>query len=165
MRYTSEHLPEYAHRPGQTIHPNKSGGHSYMAEAPAERPLTAENFIIHQEYLFGVDLYNKGYFWEAHVYWEAAWNGSRRTGDAGNFLKGLILLAAARLKWEVKQPKPALGHFKRSLELISELDGDEQFGFKVSELVDDLQRLIDALSSSSDELSIVQNHSLTLNVE
>jgi Domain of unknown function (DUF309) len=46
---------------------------------------------------WGIDLYNAGYFWEAHESWEALW---RVETDAAirERLQGLILAAAACLK-------------------------------------------------------------------
>ena len=46
----------------------------------------------------GVDLYNHGYHWEAHEFWEALWHGEGREGDVADLLKGLIQTAAAHVK-------------------------------------------------------------------
>jgi len=65
----------------------------------ADRPLTAANWPRHGPYLFGVDLFNHGFWWEAHEQWERPW----RCGDLLQrpFLQGLIQLAASLLKWRV----------------------------------------------------------------
>jgi predicted metal-dependent hydrolase len=47
--------------------------------------------------LFAVDLFNHGYFWEAHEAWEGLWKGAVET-SLREFLKGLIKLAAAEVK-------------------------------------------------------------------
>ena len=93
-------LPPYRHRLGQTPHPRTHPqGHGYGAAEPVSGPLTHENWRQHEAWLFGVDLFNHRYWWEAHECWEAAW---RVSPDAvtGHFLKGLIQSAAALLKWE-----------------------------------------------------------------
>ena len=62
----------------------------------AAAPLTADNWKRHGPYLFGVDLFNHGFWWEAHEQWEVPW----RRGDALQkpFLQGLIQIAASLLK-------------------------------------------------------------------
>jgi hypothetical protein len=44
-----------------------------------------------------VDLYNRGYFWEAHEAWEGLWRAAADPRERA-FLQGLILCAAAALK-------------------------------------------------------------------
>jgi DUF309 family protein family protein len=46
----------------------------------------------------GVDLYNRGYFWEAHEAWEAVWMERSRESDRALFVRGCIQSAAALLK-------------------------------------------------------------------
>lgn len=164
MRYTSDYLPEYAHRPGQTIHPNKEGGHYFGKKEPEQKPLTQENYVIHHEYLYGIDLYNHGYFWESHVYWEAAWNGCGRKGQTADFLKALILLAAGRLKLEIGQIPPALGHYEKSKGLFKSIQSEEFAGINIAKLIQEIAILVKAASDEKQQKA-VQQHSLTLNVE
>jgi uncharacterized protein len=49
-------------------------------------------------YIAGFELFNEGYYWEAHEQWEAVWIAVGRSGVAGSLLKGLIKLAAAGVK-------------------------------------------------------------------
>ena len=49
------------------------------------------------DYFYGVDLFNAGYWWEAHVYWERLWSESPAP-HAMEFLQGLIQLSAALVK-------------------------------------------------------------------
>jgi hypothetical protein len=73
-------------------------GHSFGAHpAPAER-FDPDQWPLCRAYLYGVDLFNHGYYWEAHEAWEALWHACGRTGSTGWFLKGLIKLAAAGVK-------------------------------------------------------------------
>ena len=48
--------------------------------------------------LWGMDLFNQGYYWEAHEAWEALWRAAIRGSAEHNLLQGLILLAAAGVK-------------------------------------------------------------------
>jgi hypothetical protein len=46
----------------------------------------------------GVELFNRGLYWEAHEAWEEAWTPDRRGPDRG-FYKGLIQIAAGCLHY------------------------------------------------------------------
>lgn len=48
--------------------------------------------------VWGMDLFNQGYFWEAHEAWEDSWRVATRGSPEHNLLQGLILLAAAGVK-------------------------------------------------------------------
>lgn len=51
-----------------------------------------------EEFAYGVDLFNHGFYWEAHEAWEGLWRASGKAGATAEFLKGLIKLAAAAIK-------------------------------------------------------------------
>ncbi len=53
-------------------------------------------------YLFGIDLYHNGFFWEAHEAWEKIWRQVKSHPVTGSCLKGLIQHTAALLKIKVK---------------------------------------------------------------
>ncbi|MEW6749902.1 MAG: DUF309 domain-containing protein [Candidatus Latescibacterota bacterium] len=93
-------LPPYRHVPGITPHPRSDPlGHSYGHQQPAAGPLTPDNWRSHQAYLYGVDLYNQAFWWEAHEWWEATWRTEAPGAVTGLFLPGLIQIAAALIKW------------------------------------------------------------------
>ncbi len=88
-------------------------------------------------FCYGLDLYNHGYYWESHVYFESLWNAHGRKGSVADFLKGLIKLGAAGVKLKVGQPTAAAGHFDRARELFTEVrkkDGDEFLGMDLKQL-------------------------------
>jgi hypothetical protein len=67
-----------------------------MVEPPAT-PLSqapAEN----EDFLFGIDLFNAGYYWEAHTRWEKLWAVEVGSPEIRRFLQGLIQVSAACLK-------------------------------------------------------------------
>jgi uncharacterized protein len=92
-------LPRYAfvprHRPHPTLHPD---GHSYRQPAPPPDPLDPPRWRECVTWLHGVDLFNHGYYWEAHEAWESLWHACGRTGLTADFLRALIRLAAAGVK-------------------------------------------------------------------
>ena len=61
-------------------------------------PLRDHHWADDAEYLWGVDLYNCGFFWEAHEVWEALWRDPDRDLRQRRFLQALIQCAAACLK-------------------------------------------------------------------
>ena len=48
----------------------------------------------------GLDLFNHGYYWEAHEAWEGLWQVADRDGPLRMLFKGLIMLSAAGVKFE-----------------------------------------------------------------
>ncbi|HSR67343.1 MAG TPA: DUF309 domain-containing protein [Acidobacteriota bacterium] len=97
-RYCRRPFPPYRHRPGRTPHPVlDEGGHLYGQEEPRPGRFDPQRWEESEDYLWGADLFNHGYFWEAHEAWEGLWRGVRGRPE-GDFLRGLIQVAAAFLK-------------------------------------------------------------------
>jgi hypothetical protein len=105
-RYRPERpLPAYAHIQDKTPHPrNHPDGHSYGTPDEPSTPLDLENWRTHEGYLFGVDLYNHGYPWEAHEAWEGPWRLGVPRSLERLYLQGLIQCAAAVVKALAGQP-------------------------------------------------------------
>lgn len=106
-RYTCRALPAYRHVPGRHPHPvSNPQGHSYNAAGhhpTAGRLLPPERWSDMDDYLYGVDLYNQWYWWEAHEAWEGIWQQSDKSGVQGRFLQGLIQVSASHLKRHMQQ--------------------------------------------------------------
>lgn len=99
-------FPAYAYLPGRDPHPTGDpAGHSYTGERePAAAYLPPERWRDNDDYLFGCDLYNHGYLWEAHEAWEGLWHQAKHDPDQAELLQGLIQCAAASLKVPMQQP-------------------------------------------------------------
>src|SRR5688500_11645065 len=92
-------LPPYAFVPGRGPHPvSDPRGHSYNRAPERPAPIDPERWQQSQPYLFGFDLVNRGFYWEAHEVWEGLWHACGRSGPTADLLKGLIQLAAAGVK-------------------------------------------------------------------
>ncbi len=92
-------LPPYAYLPGRTPHPTRDPeGHSYGREPALPEVPDPEAWRACGDYLYGIDLFNQGFFWEAHEAWEGLWVACGRRGATATFLQGLINLAAAGFK-------------------------------------------------------------------
>ncbi len=107
-RYTDRPFPGYRFRPGHTPHPTRDPqGHSYGSHPPSVERFEPSEWRRCQEYLYGVDLFNHGYWWEAHEAWEAVWLAAGRDTGLGQFVQGLIQAAASLLKHSLDQPTGA----------------------------------------------------------
>ena len=147
----SRSLPAYAYVPGRTPHPTRAkDGHSYGAPEVAPRYLPDERWAENDEYLWGADLYNAGYFWEAHEAWEGSWRvAAGRDPAQRRFLQGLILCAAACLKASTGDAEACRRLAARGLERLqrAHVDRDGRYmGLDVARFVEDFSRFRDSPS-------------------
>ena len=77
-----------------------------------------------QSQRYGVDLFNHGFYWEAHEAWESAWNAHGREGDQAQLLKGLIHLAACGVKARQNSRHGVQTHAARAIVLLENLRED-----------------------------------------
>jgi len=91
-------LPPYAFVPGHWPHPRGEGGHAQGQAEPPEEALDPAAWTICEAYLYGIDLFNHGYYWEAHEAWEGPWRAAPGATPEKALLQGLIRLAAAGVK-------------------------------------------------------------------
>jgi hypothetical protein len=131
-------LPPYSYVPGGGWpHPTGAeGGHSFGRHEPPAPPLEEDHWRENEIWLFAIDLFNQGYYWEAHEAWESLWHACRRTGPVADLLKGLIKLAAAGVKSREGRPKGVKQHVARSLELLTAAQclGEMPFGLALADV-------------------------------
>lgn len=84
-------------------------------------PVTAEASLGSDVFLWGLDLFNHGYYWEAHEAWEGLWQVADRRGQPRIFFKGLILLSAAGVKIREGKHAAAVRHAGRAAALLRQL--------------------------------------------
>lgn len=135
-RYSSRALPSYRYVPGKTPHPVRDAtGHSYGRE-PEPIRLDETAWKSCGDYLFAIDLFNAGYYWESHEVFEAIWNGAGRSGPIASFSKGVIQVAAALLKHSMGDCASAAALAKRGAAKLHE--GPPRFlGVDAHRLADD----------------------------
>lgn len=98
-RYTDRPFPAYRFVPGRAPHPTRDPeGHSYGEQPAALTSFDAGRWSGCEEYLYGIDLFNHRYWWEAHEALEAVWVAAGRRSATGLFVQGLIQIAVAHLK-------------------------------------------------------------------
>ena len=132
-------LPPYSYVPGLAPHPTSDPrGHSYGKHEPAADVLSESSYGTNGTYLYAIDLFNHGFYWEAHEAWEALWHAAGRRGAAADFLKGLIKLAAAGVKLREGRVAGVRQHAARAEELFRSVagSGERMFGLRVEELIE-----------------------------
>lgn len=150
IRYSDRPLPPYAHTLGVTPHPvSDPTGHSYGEEPPLPPPLDPERWRECPDYLYGIDLLNHGYPWEAHEAWERLWIAAGRRGKTADFLKGLIKLAAAVVKEREGRPEGVRRHTRRATELLRGVPTERYAGLVIAELIAMADRVAEAGNWSS----------------
>lgn len=137
-----EPFPPYAYVPGRYPHPTGDpAGHSFGVEPPVPAKVEPEKWQEIRPYLYGIDLFNGGFYWESHVAWESLWLACGRSGGVADLLKGLIKLAAAGVKALEGKPEGVKSHSGRAAELWREVIrslGTEPglfMGFRIRELI------------------------------
>lgn len=132
-------LPPYAYVPGHDLpHPvNDPRGHAFSVQAEAHgtsqpppvlahvptdhasrRRVLAATLAADPQWLYTLDLFNGGWYWEAHEAWEGFWNALGRTTPEARFVQGLIHLAAAAVKVREGKPNGVARHTQRARELL-----------------------------------------------
>lgn len=112
-------FPAYSYVPGGFPHPTSDPrGHSYQKHPEPAEDLRSFPWQQSRAYLYGIDLFNFGYYWEAHEAWEAHWHAAHRVGSTADLLKGLIKLAAAAVKVREGNRVGVRRHLQRARELF-----------------------------------------------
>lgn len=98
MRYSSRRLPRYQFVPGEAPHPTRDPeGHSFGEQVLAPNEWWPEEWRELEAWLWAVDLFNHGYWWESHEALEALWHAAGRTTAPARFIQSLVHLSAACL--------------------------------------------------------------------
>ena len=140
-RYAPANLMSpYSYVPGHNLpHPmNDPSGHSYSAvhdqprsdlntptpfghlppDPTSRRRTLAATLAADQQWLYALDLFNGGWYWESHESWEGFWNALGRTTPEARLVQGLIHLAAAAVKIREGKPNGVARHTQRARELL-----------------------------------------------
>ena len=141
-RYSSRVFPPYRYIPGLHPHPtNSPDGHSYGGEDEEHEKWDSSLWRENEYYLFGIDLYNYHYYWEAHEAWEGLWIASVRNSSNHRFIQGLIKCGAALLKirmakYEIQDLIGARNLSKSGMDLLSRVGIDNFMGLDIPKFVE-----------------------------
>jgi len=134
-------FPPYVFIPGVNPHPKKEGGYRQQIPEPVSPKVDLQNPQASDDLKYALDLFNYGYFWESHVYFEALWNAHSRIGTVADFFKGMIKLGAAGVKASIDQGVNAQDHQDRAEELFTgvlEKEGPLFLGFNLKQIIQDI---------------------------
>ncbi|HXV59561.1 MAG TPA: DUF309 domain-containing protein [Vicinamibacteria bacterium] len=137
-RYTDKPFPPYKHLPGQTAHPERDpGGYRFGKAAASVRALDENGWHRNKDYLYGVDLFNAGYYWEAHAVWEELWRAAPASSRSSRFIQGLIQLAASSLKRTAGREAGAAKLLRSALDKLERVSADSPryMGIELPELL------------------------------
>ena len=129
-RYSDRPLPDYRFVPGRGPHPIRDpDGHSYRRHPERQRPFPPDRWTSAAPYLYGIDCYNFAYWWEGHEVLEELWHAVGHPPRQGQFLQGLIQVAAAWLhrfrgdeKAAAKQVRAGLARLDQMPDLFMGVD-------------------------------------------
>lgn len=114
-------LPPYSFVPGGPWpHPRSSPrGHSFGRSIESVTAPAPGQEAVAPSLMRGAELFNAGYYWEAHEAWEALWHAFGRKGPAADVVKALIKLAASGVKVREGQEHGVRIHARRAAELFA----------------------------------------------
>lgn len=136
-------LPPYTYVPGQAPHPvSDPRGHSFGKPSHLTKSPSAVGSWELDALLWGVDLFNYGFYWEAHEAWEPLWHAAGRRGAAADFFKGLIQLAVAGVKHYEGRDEGMRRHAARAVELLQPLGHTSQYGLEIADLTHLAQSIV-----------------------
>ncbi len=94
--------------PGRRFLPGDAHAPDLPDPLPPAPLVTPDRWRDCPAYLYGSDLYNRGYWWESHELWELIWRaaaGDPEHETLRHFTQGLIQLAACAIKLEQDKPR------------------------------------------------------------
>ena len=107
-------FPPYTYLPGHRPHPTRDPeGHGFEILTQGDAFLSLTAWESCEAYRLGVELFNQGYYWEAHEAWEQVWRTMGKHTHEGQFIQGLIKVSAAAIK--IRQ-----GHSKAARSLLTQ---------------------------------------------
>jgi uncharacterized protein len=115
-------LPAYSYVPGGPWpHPNRAKDTLADRDQEPCLPATTLSGDLAASPMFrrGVELFDAGYYWEAHEAWEFLWHAVGRRGPTADILRGLIKLAAAGIKVRERREPGVRTHTRRAAECFA----------------------------------------------
>jgi uncharacterized protein len=158
-----EPFPPYAYVPGHAPHPTRDpDGHSYGAAFEMPEPPDPQEWRACRDYLYGIDLFNHGCYWEAHEAWEGLWVACGRSGATATYLQVLITLAAAGLKARSGSARGMRANANKAVRLLESVashvgsHGTRYMGLDIGALADFAVRIAKS-SQTTDTAAGIKN--------
>ena len=124
IRYSKYPFPKRKYIPGKSVHPRKAP-HLYQIPELPQAILTndKDSWLKCERYLYAIDLFNYGYWWEAHEILEGLWMRAGRKTELALFIQGIIQIAAGLLKDSQGQGRGAALLSTKGLEKLKRQSG------------------------------------------
>lgn len=140
-------FPPYSYVPGGPWpHPIRSpSGHLHGRAHELAAPIEAGRWAQSPLYLRGIELFNEGYYWEAHETWEPLWLVHGRRGATAALLQALIKMAAAGVKIRERRPDGARTHAARASLLLAQCrqqSGNHQLGLDLGQCIAHCEEIV-----------------------
>ena len=156
-------LPPYRYVRGLNPHPTReSEGHSYKVKTPPPVPFHEDNWLQCEPFVYGIDLYHQGYFWEAYHAWEELQKAAEKDSRESNFLQALMLNCTAMKRLYEHDARGIREKSQGARWRLSRLrsagyDGPKNrlFGLDIAELIEQMKRFYSP-AWWDDEKSFVQ---------
>jgi predicted metal-dependent hydrolase len=163
FRYSTRIFPHYRFIPGQTPHPRRHPqGHSFGLQELPPPVFDEDDWSASADYLYAVDLYNFGYWWESHEVFEGLWHACGHSTKAGNFFQALIQLAGANLKHLLGRELAVRNLTQRGIERLQKAT-PRYMGIDTLKLAEDFRRWLNGRENSQVLIqleSITRHHSV-----
>lgn len=111
-------LPPVAYVPGLTARPEE--GCFDPVKTGLSPALSCGELASSRAFTGGLEAFSRGYFWEAHEFWEAVWMCLPPASAERLLLQGLIQLANGALKLRMGRERAAVRIFERADSALAE---------------------------------------------
>lgn len=135
-RYSSGSFPPHRFVPGLTPRPRAARD---SPAVPAHGPWSPEDWRTLEPYLYGVDLYNFAFWWEAHEALEVLWHAAGRTTVHARFVQGIIHVSAANLNLYRGHLEAGRRQARRGALRLSRRSGRIWMGIEVDDFVEQVE--------------------------
>ena len=115
-RYSLRPLPFSRYLPGRTRRPERGVQTDGIQVSEESDAVISDTWSRNESYLYGVDLYNFGYWWECHEVFEQLWHLAGRKTPPARFFQALIQIAAGNLKRLLGSDEAAQNLWRRGVE-------------------------------------------------
>jgi len=155
-RYSDRPLPTYRHLPFQNAHPFlDEDGHSYGEKLSPPDSFTLENWQHCSDYLYCIDLFNYGFWWEAHERLKQLCFAVGRESETGLFIQGLIQIAAALLKHFMQEQQGAETLAELGLGNLKKVEGI-YLGIEIATLVTQVQNCLNSKEEKYPQIQLTK---------
>lgn len=141
-RYTSFDLPPFRYIPGNRKQKTLNHLHTPLILEDSST-FSIHNWNKSQRYLYAIDLFNYGYYWEVHEVLEKIWLAIGKTTQTGFFIQGIIQLSIAIVK-KIEANSIAVERMKAKAIPKIESQKGIYLGIEINSLISEFENFINS---------------------